>query len=360
MHHIKPYLKNLERLRAGTYRDSKSGLFLDRNERSVPYDSKIVEALFHHLKNVNFGLYPELEPFYQKLSNWLGIPDNQIYVTEGVSGAIKSLVETLTIPEKHNIVFPYPTFAMYPVYCEMFSVEPRMVGYTNSYKLDYENLIDSIDKNTAIVFLPNPNMPIEGTLSIEEIANVAKKCLKHKVILAIDEVYYPYGGPTAIELVDNYDNLFVMQSFSKAFGLAGIRVGYVVSNAKNINYVSKTRTGYETNSFSMEIASFFIDHYDVILDYVKQVKEGFSYLKSELKKLNIEFNGGNTGNFIFINIHDAGMARKIVNNLMDKKIYIRGRWPSPYDTGFSVTGAPMEIMEKFFEEFYQVYRSLSK
>ena len=94
--------------------------------------------------------------------------------------------------------------------------------------------------------------------------------------------------------------------------------------------------------------------------YVKQVKEGLSYLKTELMNLNIEYNGGDAGNFIYINIHDADKARKIVDNLMDKKIYIRGRWPNPYDTGFSVTGAPMEIMDKFFNEFYQVYYSLIK
>ena len=351
MYHIKPYLKNLERLRAGSYRDVSSGIFLDRNERSLLYDSKIIDTLFHHLKNVNFGLYPELEPFYEKLSEWLDIPTDQIYVTEGVSGAIKSLVETLTIPGKHNIVFPYPTFAMYPVYCEMFSVEPRMVGYTSSYELDYKSLIDSIDKNTAIVFLPNPNMPIEGTLSINEIIDLVKQCNKYETILAVDEVYYPFGGPTTIELINEYENIFVMRSFSKAFGLAGIRVGYLLGSGQNIDYVSKTRTGYESNSFSMEIASFFIDHYDVILNFVEEVKDGLRYLKRELDKLSIEYNGGETGNFIYVNLGNTELANDIVRRLKDRQIYIRGGWPEPFDAGFSVTGAPKEIMEEFFHEF---------
>ena len=351
MYHIKPYLKNLERLRAGSYRDVSSGLFLDRNERSVSHDSKLIEALLDHLRGVNFGLYPELEPFYQKLSAWLDISVNQIYVTEGVSGAIKSLVETLTIPGKHNIVFPYPTFALYPVYCEMFNVEPRIVGYTRSYELDYQSLIDSIDLDTAIVFLPNPNMPIEGTLSINEIVNLAEQCNKYETILAVDEVYYPFGGPTTIDLINEYENIFVMRSFSKAFGLAGIRVGYILGSGQNIDYVSKTRTGYESNSISMAIASFFIDHYDVILDFVKEVKDGLRYLKRELEKLGIEYNGGETGNFIYVNLRDVELANVIVQRLKDRQIYVRGGWPEPFDAGFSVTGAPKKIMEEFFHEF---------
>ena len=76
--------------------------------------------------------------------------------------------------------------------------------------------------------------------------------------------------------------LFIMRSFSKAFGLAGIRIGYLLGNPKQIDYVSKTRTGYEINSVSMEICSFFIERFHVVEEYIQQVKDGLSYLKSEL------------------------------------------------------------------------------
>ena len=88
-----------------------------------------------------------------------------------------------------------------------------------------------------------------------------KYCSKKNVILAIDEVYYPFGGPTAIDLIGEYENLFIMRSLSKAFGLASIRIGYLLGSKGNIDYVSKTRSGYETNSISMEIAIFFIENY---------------------------------------------------------------------------------------------------
>jgi len=351
----KEYLKKLNRLRAGSYRQDNSGIFLDRNERSIPYSDEIIKSLHKRLKNIHLGLYPDLNPLYRKFSNWLGISEDQIYITEGVSGAIKSLIETLTIPGVSNIIFPFPTFAMYPVYSKMFNLESRQIGYSNNYKLDYEKLIQSIDKNTAIVFLPNPNMPIEGTLNKDEMIELAEYCHNNNTILAMDEVYYPFGGPTAIDLIERFSNLFVMRSLSKAFGLASIRVGYLLGSKENIKYVSKTRTGYETNSLSMEVALYFIDNYNLILDYVSEVKVGMDFLKIELRKLNIEFNGGETGNYIYINLKSKNLSTQIVQELSNKNFFVRGGWPEPYDIGFSVTGAPKNIMKLFYDNFYEIY-----
>ena len=353
---MKKHLRALERVRAGTYRDPRVGLFLDRNERIVPYDSEVVEALSERLSKISLSLYPELVPFYQKLSDWLNLSTNQIYVTEGVSGAIKSLMETITSPGD-NVVCPTPTFALYPVYSQMFQLEHRTVGYTDDYQLHLERLLELIDDRTSIVFLPNPNMPISGTVTLKQIASIAEHCEKHNAVLAVDEVYYPFGGPTAIGLIGEHKNLFVMRSFSKAFGLAGIRVGYLLGNHEQIDYISKTRAGYEINSVSIEISSFFIERYHLIEDYIQQVKEGFVYLKSELSKLGLEHNGGNEGNFLYVNFGDEQLSHKLVQGLREKKIYIRGGWPVPYETGVSISGAPKNIMENFFEEFSNVYQN---
>jgi histidinol-phosphate aminotransferase len=355
---MKEHLRALERVRGGTYRDTRVGLFLDRNERIVPYDSEVVEALSERLSKISLSLYPELVPFYQKLSDWLNLSTNQIYVTEGVSGAIKSLMETITSPGD-NVVCPTPTFALYPVYSQMFQLEHRTVGYTDDYQLDLERLLELIDDRTSIVFLPNPNMPISGTVPLKQIASIAGHCEKHNAVLAVDEVYYPFGGPTAIGLIGEHKNLFVMRSFSKAFGLAGIRVGYLLGNDEQIDYVSKTRTGYEINSVSMGICSFFIERFHLVEEYIQQVKDGLSYLKSKLDDIELEYNGGNYGNFLYVELKDEELAQNIVYALRERKIYIRGRWPFPYSTGISITGAPVNIMREFYKEFYDVYQSKS-
>ena len=141
MYHKKKYLSDLHRARAGTYRNINSGIFLDRNERAIPYDKKIIKLLSEYLGKINLNLYPEMDIFYAKLSNWLGVSKDELFITEGVSGAIKSLVETLSLPGQNNIIFPYPTFALYPVYCNMFDVKPIYISYSNNYKLDFDKLI---------------------------------------------------------------------------------------------------------------------------------------------------------------------------------------------------------------------------
>jgi len=355
---LKKHLKNLKRLRAGTYRDPSEGLFLDRNERVSPLDPETINSLTQRLAKIKFNLYPELLPFYKKLSEWLDIPEDCIFVTEGISGAIKALIETITYPG-NNIVCPSPTFAMYPVYSAMFQLEHRTVGYTEEYTLDVKSMLEQIDDQTSIVFLPNPNVPISGTLDVDEIATIASHCKKHNAVLAVDEVYYPFGGPTAIELIGDHKNLFIMRSFSKAFGLAGIRVGYLLGNNEQINYVSKTRPGYEINSLSIEIVSFFIERFYLVEEYIQQVKDGFVYLKNELTKMGLDYNGGNEGNFLYVDFKEKQISLQLLNRLRDKKIYIRGGWPRPYDTGLSISGAPKNVMEKFFKEFSKIYWNLS-
>jgi len=346
---FKKHLKDLKRLRAGLHPDPSQNLLLDRNERVIPYNDEIVNRLCSSIVKSNLNLYPDLEIFYKKLARWLSLDESNIYVTEGISGAIKSLIETVASPGR-TVVFPTPTFALYPVYCRMFNLKYRTAGYTKDYQLDLGTMRRLIDSKTDIVFLPNPNVPIEGTVSIEEIASLAKYCARHKAFLVVDEVYFPFGGPSAIGLVKHFDNLFVMRSFSKAFGLAGIRLGYVVGKRKNIEYVSKTRTGYETNTLSAEIASFFLDNYHLVESHIRDVKDGLAYLKKRLDGLGLAHNGGNASNFIYVNLGDKKLIEKVTSALKSKGIHIRAGWPEPYSSGFCVTGAPKHLMERFAGE----------
>lgn len=347
---FKKHLLQLHRLRMAVHEKPSMSVFLNRNERVIPHDQETMRRLSYVLSQTCLNLYPDIGPFYKKLAHWLSVSENELYLTEGVSGAIKSLVETIS-EAGDNIVFPAPTFAMYPVYARMFNLEYRTVGYLKDYRLDVEAMYNLIDKKTVMVFLPNPNVPIEGTLPLENIAALAQHCKEKDAFLAVDEVYYPFGGPTAAGLIEQFDNLLVMRSFSKSFGLAGIRLGYVLSNSDNIEYISRTRTGYETNSVSMEIAAFFIDNYHIVEAYVADVKEGLSYLKREFAELGLPYNGGDAANFIFVDMGDKALVEQVAVTLKTKDIYVRGGWPEPYASGLCITGGPQVIMEQFIAEF---------
>lgn len=350
---LKGHLQQLKRERMADHPDPAVNMLLDRNERVMPYSQNTLQSLFENLKDVPLNLYPDLGYFYKKLSGWLGVNEDEIYVTEGVSGAIKSLLETIARP-RGNVVFPSPTFALYPVYTKMFDLEERTAGYTKDYQLDTEGIKNLIDKETAVVFLPNPNVPIEGAVDLSQVVSLAKQCAKYGAFLAIDEVYFLFGGPTAINLMGEVKNLFVMRSFSKAFGLAGIRLGYVVSTEENIGYISKMRTGYETNAVSAAIASFFIDNHHLVDEYTRDVKEGLAYLKKGLTRLKLKYNGGTSSNFLYVDMEDEALLARTVDALKARGVYIRGGWPRPYASGFTITGGPTTLMERFIHNLSEV------
>ena len=361
MYHVKKYLENLERKRAYLDRKlKKNSLLLDRNEKFIPLNPKLKKKLTKKLNKINLGLYPDIASFYVKMSKWLGLPKENIFLTEGVSGAIKNIIECYAIPGKSNIIFPYPTFAMYSVYCKMFNLEQRKITYSKDYKLNFKLLLKSINKKTAIVFLPNPNIPIEGMLGKNQIIKLLKKCSKLKVILAIDEVYYPFGNYTSLNLIKKFKNLLIMRSFSKAFGLASIRLGYILGNKKNIEYVSKIRTGYESNSFSLEVASFFMSHKKEIYTYIREVKYGFKYFKNKLDKLKVEYNGGNHGCFIYVKLKSKKFATHIIKQLKKRNIFVRGGWPKPYEKGILISGSTFKNFKKFSNEFFKIYNFSKK
>ncbi len=355
---FKKHLKELVRTRVGVHPDPAANLFLHRNERIIPHEGETLRRLGDHLSKVDIHLYPDIELFYGKLARWLEVSGEELYLTEGVSGAVKALTETLAGPGD-NIIFPIPTFALYPVYGRMFDLECRTVGYTRDHQLDMKRLYDLVDEKTAIVFLPNPNVPIEGVIDLCEIEKLAGHCARHGAFLAIDEVYYSFGGPTAKGLIKDCENLFIMQSFSKAFGLAGIRLGYILGNRDNIRYVSKTRTGYETNSLSVATASFFIDNYSLVEQYITDVKSGISYLRREFNRLGLRHTGGDASNFIYVELRDARIAGRLADMLKKKNVYIRIGWPEPFEAGFSVTAGPTDIMKRFVKELEEVLKTVS-
>ncbi len=342
---FKPHLAKLARIRAGVGRPQDGLLLIDRNERVEPFPAAVMAALAERLGRVPVNLYPEMAPFYHRLAAWLGIGADQVFVTEGVSGAIKAVVETLAVPGD-NVVFPTPSFALYPVYAAMYQTEARAIGY-RGWRLDLDALLAAIDDRTAAVFLPNPNVPIESPFDLDAVERIAARCAAHGALLAVDEVYFPFGGPTALPLVGRCDNLVVMRSFSKAFGLAGIRVGAMIGPAPLIEYLSKTRSGYETNALSAEAALFFMENDHLVREYVAAVKDGLALVKGELSGLGLAYSGGDTSNFLYVAMDGADSARGLAARLKARGIYIRQGWPAPFDAGFSITGAPRLRMETF-------------
>ena len=343
---VKKHLRNIKRV--DNYSDrSKYKLNLDRNENIVGLPKSYANKLAKYIFKKKLNHYPNLKNSYLILSKFLKIHSDNLLFTEGVSGAIKNIMDSVDIKKNSEIIYPEPSFALYEIYSKIYNVKSRTYGYNESFQLEYDKIFKLINRNTLIVFLPIPNIPIEGDIDLKKIQLLLKKLSKKNIILALDEVYYPFGKQTYLSLIKKYNNLVVMRSFSKAYGLAGARIGYMVSSKDNIKIFNTVKGGYETNILSASTAEFIIKNNRIVKDYVKSVKLGFKYFKKELEKMKLISFGGVNGNFVLIQFNKKNIVKEVYKQLVQNKISVRYGFKKKFENSILVTLAPLKEM-KFF------------
>ena len=147
-----------------------------------------------------------------------------------------------------------------------------------------------------------------------------------------------------------------MRSFSKAYGLAGARIGYIISEKNKIKTFSNSRGGYETNILSAAALEFILENNIITNKYVSNVSKGFSFLKKKLIDLKINYYGGVNSNFIFIDFENKILANRIFKRLKQNNIAVRYGYPKPFDKGILLTGCPLKEMKIFFSVFKKIYK----
>lgn len=350
---FKKHLKKLNRKNNFSKR-SNYILNLDRNENITGYSKKQNKSLYEYLSKKKINHYPNLKNSYQILSNFLNLKEENILFTEGVSGAIKNIMDSLELNTKSEIIYPDPSFALYDIYAKIYNVRGRNYGYDKNFKLDYDKIFNLINKNTAIVFLPIPNIPIEGDIQKKTLNLLIKRLKSKNILVAIDEVYFPFGKSSCLPLIKRYKNLVIMRSFSKAYGLAGARIGYLVSSKNNIRIFNTCKGGYETNILSVSAAEFIIKNNYILKEYILNVRSGVEYLKKELKKLNLISFGGVNGNFVLINFNSKKIAKKTYSRLLKNKISVRYGYKDLFDKSLLITVGPLKEMKFFVSNLKKV------
>ena len=340
-------IKNkVSRIRIKEDRDLINGIRMNRNERVEDFPQPFLKNIFSRVKKYDLGKYPDQSLMYKKLSKFLKIDVNRLLLTSGIDGSIKTIFEVLTRPGS-RIGILRPTYAMYKVYSGIFKTKIKEIGYDPStFKLNKKNIFSFIKSSPEIIFLPNPNQPIEDPLSIKNITKICQLAQKYKVLVVIDEAYHMFGTASAISLINKFKNLIILRTFSKSFGIPSIRFGYVVANENIINILSCYRLSYESNLLTDVVAGYFIDNIKYAKKYIFKVKKGRDYLKEELKKINIKVIGGKS-NFLLINFRNKTLYNEVSKELKKNKIYVKSNYPAPLDCCILITCGPKYLMKKF-------------
>lgn len=341
-------MEQLERIR-DFGRDRSKFVRLDKNERTIPFEERIIQGMLASLTPADLPAYPDQTQFYRKLARHLDVKEVQLLLTPGSDAAIKMLYETY-VEEGDEVIFLDPTYAMIPVYCELFGGVPRPIKYSDGVKLDFTALLSAITPATRMVIIANPNQPTGTVLEQKEMCQLVDKTLECNTLLVVDEAYIHFSGAkSALHLIGDYDHVVVTQTFSKGIGLASVRLGFIASNPVNIDHLLKVKTLSDINLFAIKCGEYLLDHYDVVQSYIDDVMKARVWLKREFVKHDIEMIDTQS-NFVHLRLPPKVDTAKLVAAMQKAGYLVRttgSGLPAVLVGCIRITVGPIEQMRAF-------------
>ena len=268
---------------------------LNQSERTQHLPDNLYQEFLSSLKQEDFFFYPNTEKFKEKICEFYGVDYNQLYLCAGSDLGIKSVLEAFT--DGGRVISSAPSYPMYKVYSELYQCEYFGIPHEKDYTISMEKILSNITDDTDLVILANPNSPMGEYKSFDEI----RILLEQDVPVLIDEAYIEFSdNESIVNEINNYSNLLVTRTFSKAFGAAGCRVGMVFSSSDNMELISKFRPMHPITGVSMKYCEFLLDNYSVVNDYVEDVKQEKKKMISLLSEVGFEVIDCNC-NWIYFN-----------------------------------------------------------
>jgi len=274
---VKKHLKNV--IRKFNIEDkNKFDYVLTQNERNLNLPEELYSRFLSSLKFTDFSFYPNLDSLKSKIRKYSNC--KHVFLTPGSDVGIKTIFELYELEGKEVLTSEY-CFPMYQVYADIYNAKLIRSKY-KSYQLHIKDLINDITGDTELIILANPNSPVGDTYTLKDIELLLDKGIP----TVIDEAYIELSNTkSATSLLNKYNNLYVTRTFSKGFGAAGCRVGYVCTNSSNLAMLEKLRFMYEISGVSAKYCEFILDNIKHFRGYLKSLleeKEEFvNYLEKE-------------------------------------------------------------------------------
>lgn len=291
---------------------------LNTNENPYPPASGVM-AMAKQMDAEKFRLYPDptASVLTEALADFYHVRQEQIFVGVGSDDVIAMAFQTFFNSDR-PILFPDITYSFYPVWADAFRIPYETKALDEHFRMHRE---DYYGENGGIIF-PNPNAPT----SVYEDLDFIEDILKHNqdVLVIVDEAYIDFGGRSALELIDRYDNLLVVQTFSKSRSMAGMRIGFAMGNEeliKALNDFKYSFNSYTMNQTSLALGAEAVKDRAYFEECVEKIKSTRSWVCKELKALGFEFNEP-WANFVFVT-HPSYPAKELFEALREKKIYVR-------------------------------------
>ncbi len=299
---LKPYSSAKEEYKG------KEAIFLDANEN--PY-------------NAPYNRYPDplQTKLKEKISELKNIRPDQLFLGNGSDEAIDLLIRIFCSPGKDSIIIADPTYGMYKVCADINNINVLEISLTEDFQPDATAILEKTDENSKIIMLCSPNNPTGNSFDKNKVLKILDE---FNGIVVIDEAYIDFSKNNSyINVLDQYNNLVVLQTFSKAWGMAGIRLGMAIASPDIINYLNKIKYPYNVNCITQEIALKAISNKHKKDKWVSDILAQREYLANKLSTMAfVKKIYPTDANFFLVKVEQP---KNIYNYLVNQKIIVRDR-----------------------------------
>ena len=325
---------------------------LASNENPIGPSPKAIKALEDFLPEVS--RYPLGDSYYLRkaISEKYGIDMDQILCGAG-SDEIIQLLYIAFLQKGTHAISPAPSFSEYYILAKSLGADCKWVATNEDFSVNFDNILNAIDENTRFVFLANPNNPTGLAFGEKELTDFLDK-LPSNIIVAMDEAYIEFAEradmPDSIKLMKKYKNLLVMRTFSKAYGLASVRCGFLVADKECIDVVQRVRPPFNVSMPAQVMAAAALGDDEHIKKVVSENAAGRDYIYAELTKMGIEY-VPTEANFMLVK---TGNGQKVFEDMLLKGVIVRFLGGEELKYYIRVSVGTMEEKKIFIEKLAEV------
>ncbi len=301
---------------------SRDTLRLDFNENTVACSPKVREVLAA-ISAGSLTRYPEREPVEALVAAHLGRAPEQVALTNGVDEAIHVLFETF-LDSGDELLLPVPTYTMYEVYASATEARTVAIQAGDDLAFPHERLLAALSPRTKIIAIANPNSPSGSVATRAQLLEIVRRA--PQAVIFVDEAYFHFHGETLMDLVGTLPNLVVARTFSKAYGLAGLRLGVLAGPAALMRWVRRVLSPYSVNSLALACLPAALEDQAYVDRYVSEVLAARAAFETALDAVHVR-RWPSRANFILVEI--GPRHAEFVRLMREAGVLVRDRSSDP-------------------------------
>jgi histidinol-phosphate aminotransferase len=301
---------------------------MDLNENFAMPTETIQELLLDACRSIDVRAYPPPRGSLaaKAISSFLGFSESEVSVANGAD-EIMDLLMKVFVRKGSKVVVVEPSFPMYTFFAQLYGGSTVPVLLRPDFSLDVDAIFNRADKDTRLLFVCSPNNPTGNQFREADIKRLLQE---FRGVVVVDEAYVDFAQGSVINWVKEYDNLAVLRSFSKAFGLAGLRLGYLVSNASIVEYVQRVVGPFNVNSVTQQAVALALERWSYFERQIKLVVNEREWLMKKLRQIDGVKPYPSDANFILFKVAKDGLtSATVVERMENRNVLVKDRGHLP-------------------------------